>query len=261
MELIGSEGRKNLAEEQKYGGMNNIYSQCTELDDMLFIIRTTLEEMNTAMPVKVVAVYAGGSGSPTGYVDVLPLVGFVDMDGNMIDMSTLYHLPYFRLQGGIAAIVTDPVVGDIGLAVFTQRDSTNVVVGTKQTVRPGSFRKYSISDGFYIGGFLNQKPKIFLELKQDETADLTAQSGIVMNVNGGCTINANSGCTINASGGGCTINGNTTINGNLTVTSGHYSTMNGNINVVGGEVDVDGVTMKGHVHSCPHGGETSPGHG
>lgn len=72
----------------------------------------------TAQPVKVVAVDTQGAQGPTGYVDVLPLVTYVDGKGQAVQPVTLYHLPYSRIQGGKAALIIDPVPDDIGVAVF-----------------------------------------------------------------------------------------------------------------------------------------------
>lgn len=71
-----------------------------------------------------------------------------------------------RTQGA-AALVCDPVPGDIGLAVFCQRDVSNVVNGTPEPVQPGSFRNFDISDGFFIGGFLNQQPTCYIQILPD----------------------------------------------------------------------------------------------
>lgn len=104
-----------------------------------------------------------------------------------------------------------------------------MVRGTDKPVKAGSYRRYSMSDGWYIGGFLNQNPKIFLEMKQDETAILTAKNGT----------------TINVQSGGLTINGDVQINGRLDVTG----------QVTGGN---GSVTLVNHQHVGVHGNTTPP---
>lgn len=144
-----------------------------------FAVRQIIKGMiSTALPVKVVAVYAGGASSPAGYVDVLPLVCETDAQNRTIQPVTLYRVPYSRIQGGVAALVIDPVVGDIGLAVFAMRDSSNVTAGTSQPVQPGSFRLYDQADGFYIGGFVNQPPSCFVELTQGNSINIRASGGV-----------------------------------------------------------------------------------
>lgn len=167
-------------------GTNNIYDGVSELNTLDYFINSKQNEIATAIPVKVVGVNAGGAGSATGYVDVLPLVSFVSGSSQAVQPVNLYHLPYSRIQGGACAIVIDPVVGDKGLAVFAHSDCSTVTADTTEPQQPGSRRKHSQSDGFYIGGFLNQAPTCYLELK-DNTAVLTATGGIT--VNGTITVN------------------------------------------------------------------------
>lgn len=106
-------------------------------NEMAYFVENFLNgRVNTALPCKVQAVYSDGI-SPTGRVDVLPLIVSLDAKNNAINPAPLYNLPYCRIQGGAAALVCDPVPGDIGLAVFCQRDVSNVVTGTAEPVQPG----------------------------------------------------------------------------------------------------------------------------
>jgi hypothetical protein len=91
-----------------------------------------------------------------------------------------------RYHAGIAAVILNPVVGDIGLAVFAGKDCSNVKVGTSEPVPPASFRDNSMANGFYIGGFLNQAPSVFVELTQDGAVNITAPGGV--NINGNVTV-------------------------------------------------------------------------
>lgn len=197
-------------------GIADIYARETQYNQLSFLMRSIInKEMNTAIPVKVTKVMVG-SGS-VGYVQAKPLVNDLDAQGNAVDVPIIPSLPYFRLQGGKVAIITDPVVGDIGLAIFAQKDTSNVVAGTTDPVHAGSFRKFSMSDGWYIGGFLNQSPETFLELKQDKTAILTATAGI-------------------------TINGDISLNGKLTAT---------------GDIKGNGHSLSNHTHTGVHGETSS----
>jgi hypothetical protein len=107
--------------------------------------------------VNVIAVSTDGELSPVGFVDVKPMVNLLTASGDKMDHNTLYSLPFFRLQGGSNAIVIDPQPGDIGVAIFADRDITNIKK-TRQPGNPGSFRRNHYSDGLYIGGFLNGSP-------------------------------------------------------------------------------------------------------
>lgn len=218
-------------------GIKDIYSGTDPYNALNFIIQNAVDSVAVAIPVKVVAVNAGGSGSATGYVDVLPLVTYVSGAGEAIQPVTLYHLPYSRIQGGIAAIVIDPVVGDIGLAVFAHSDTSTVTQGTSEPQQPGSKRHHSQSDGFYIGGFLNQAPSCFLELKQDNTAILTAPATVTVN------------------SPDITLNGNTTVNGDFAVVGGN-STMTGSLTTQG-DVVSGGISVQSHVHGGVQGGSST----
>lgn len=173
-------------------GQQNIYTNATQVNQLDFVIQQALKQMSTCIPCKVVGVHV--SNSSTGYVDVLPLVTHVDGKGEAVQPVTLYNVPYSRIQGGIAAIIIDPVVGDIGLVCFASKDSSNVKAGTTEPVQPASHRRFSPSDGWYIGGFLNQAPQVYVELTQSKVCNITASGGV--NIVGDITVQG----TITASG-------------------------------------------------------------
>ena len=163
-------------------GNKRLTSGSSEFNAMEFLIRNTiLGLVNTAIPVIVTAVDAGGAGAATGYVTVKPLVCQVDGFGETLDPAELFRVPYARVQGGVAALVIDPVVGDVGLAVFAKSDCSNVAQMQSKPVQPGSLRKFSMSDGFYFGGFLNREPSVYIEVKQDQSIVITAASGVTVN--------------------------------------------------------------------------------
>lgn len=213
-------------------GSKTPYSGQTPGNAVGFIFEQKAKEIYTALPVTVQAVY---KGETAGYVDALPLVGTYDGKKEFVAPSTLYHLPYSRIQGGAAALIIDPVVGDKGLAVFCMQDVSNVSAETSTPQQPGSYRDHSMSDGYYIGGFLNQKPLVYVECDE---------SGIInVNSNGG-TVNIQTGsCNITAPGG-VTISGNVNISGTVTVT---------------GNVTGAGISLNSHTHGGVETGGGSTG--
>lgn len=198
-------------------GQRNIYSGVAPQNAFNFKLEQTIKDVSTAIPVIVKGVQAGGVGV-VGYVDVLPLVTNVSGSNEAVQPVTLYHLPYFRLQGGKAAIICDPEINDIGLAVFAQTDTSTVKAGTTEPQQPGSKRRHSMSDGWYIGGFLNQAPSVYVQLTQANEVIITASGGV-------------------------TINGNMTVNGKITAT---------------GDVQGAGISLTGHTHPGDSGGTTGP---
>jgi hypothetical protein len=130
------------------------------LNAQAFLAKQIISGKAFAALVVVKAVTPGGVG-PVGSVSVQPMVHQVDGYGNVIPHTTIFNLPYFRVQGGANAVIVDPVVGDIGLACFADRDISNVKV-TKAVAAPGSWRQNSLSDGLYFGGFLNAIPTSYV---------------------------------------------------------------------------------------------------
>lgn len=132
-----------------------------EYNKVAFAIEQALAHVQTALPVKIVACTNNGGVSPVGFVDAIPLVHQTDANGNTVPHATIYNLPYCRIQGGANAVIIDPQVGDIGVAVFASRDISKVK-NAKKASPPGSMRKYSFSDGMYIAGAMNGTPTQYI---------------------------------------------------------------------------------------------------
>ena len=169
-----------MAENEEVKGVANYAASNSPYNSLSFMIQQAIrEQVNTCIICKVV-------GVSDGYVDVLPLVTQVSGKDEAIAPTTLYHLPFMRYHAGIAAVILNPVVGDIGLAVFAGKDCSNVKVGTSEPVPPASFRDNSMANGFFIGGFLNKAPSVFVELTQGGAVNITAPGGV--NINGNVTV-------------------------------------------------------------------------
>jgi hypothetical protein len=128
----------------------------------MFVIGQALAQLSTSTVVRVVAVTNAGGLAPVGFVDVQPLVNQLDGAGNAVPHGVLHHLPYFRLQGGTDAVILDPKVGDLGIAVFASRD-ISAVKASKAQANPGSWRSYDMADGLYVGGLLNGTPVQYVQ--------------------------------------------------------------------------------------------------
>lgn len=235
--------------DDKFTG-NTTYNVLT-----LLVKNFLLKNVNTADVVIVQSVDAAGPGSPVGYVSVKSLVSQVDAYGEVIPTVEFFRLPYLRIQGGVAAIVCDPQPGDIGIAVYTKRDSSLVQQQQQQPVRPGTFNSFDQSSGFYIGGFLNKPAQVYVEMTQDGNINITAPS----NVNISCqtaTVAANDKITLDAPetevtghlsvGNGIDYNGNSTASGGGTsYATDHVSSgISGNSHTHGG-VETGGGTTGG----------------
>jgi hypothetical protein len=133
-----------------------------DYNNILFVVMQALAKMQTATIVKIMACSNSGDASPVGTVDIMPMVNQVDGSGNPTPHGTIYNIPYFRIQGGANAVILDPQVGDLGIAVFASRDISNVK-STKAQANPGSWRQYDWGDGMYLGGLLNGTPNQFIQ--------------------------------------------------------------------------------------------------
>ena len=204
--------------------------------NLSFLMKKSLEKMQTATLVKVVAVSNSGGVDPVGTVDVVPMVDQIDSNGESIPHTTIFNVPYCRLQGGANAIIIDPQVGDIGIAVFASRDISKVK-STKSASPPDSRRVYSFSDALYIGGVLNGAPEQYIQFSASGIAIFSPTNTTVTAPVVG--VNASTSTTVTTPT--MTVNGNIVINGDLTTT---------------GQIAADGVVLNTHTH-----GGVQPGGG
>ena len=130
--------------------------------------------------VELVKVTAIHGEAPNLTVDILPLLTQVDPTGAMIETSVIYGAPVFRLQRGASALVMDPVVGDIGLALICDGDTT-VVRANREPSVPGGRRRHSRSDAVYLGGVLNTPPTEYVKFNGN---GIEVKSPGTVNING-----------------------------------------------------------------------------
>lgn len=235
---------------QGYGQLT-LYDTTSELGEVTFIIRQMLARMNTMKVVKVVAVNGAGGVAPAGTVDVQPLVSQIDGNNNAQPHGTIPGIQYFRLQGGANAVICDPVIGDVGYVIVSDRDFTNVKTSQSATVTPGSFRRNDLADGVYVGGILNQAPKQYIQFTDD-----------------GINIVFSSASQIQINSTGITLIGNVIMQNNLQLAGQIEGVDGGNYNndfktggnVIAGVGEADQVGLRTHVHSGVQigGGTTTP---
>lgn len=165
--------------EQALKGLTDPESGVTEFNALSFLIRQILSEYSTVTLVQVKKVTNTGGVAAVGFVDVQPLVDQQDGFGNAVPHGMLYNLPYFRIQGGVNAVIIDPVVDDIGFAVFADKD-ISVVKSTKKRASPGSARRFSMADGIYLGGVLNGTPTNYVQFSgNDITVKATGNVNLI----------------------------------------------------------------------------------
>lgn len=123
--------------------------------------------LNSNFFIELVRVVAIKGEAPNLTVDVLPLVTQKDQTGAMIDNSTIFGCPVFRLQRGASAVIMDPVPGDIGMIAVCDSDTTGARATREPSVSPTK-RRHSKSDALYLGGFLNAAPTEYVQFTGNE---------------------------------------------------------------------------------------------
>lgn len=130
------------------------------------VVKSIMSRVATSTLVKVLKVTNDGGVEPVGFVDIQPLIDQVDGDGNATKHPPIYGVPYMRAQGGTNAIILDPKVGDLGLAVFASRDISGVVANRGRAV-PGRGGQFRWSDALYVGGYLNGTPAQYVQFSDE----------------------------------------------------------------------------------------------
>jgi hypothetical protein len=211
-----------MAEDTTRTSNRKLNSGASEFNALSFMMEQAIKGLvNTAIPVRVDSCTKPGVGGAAGYVSATPLVQQRGADGKSLQPVSLPQLPFFRLQCGTAAVVLDPQPGDVGLAVFSQQDASNIEAGKTEPVQAGSFRCFDMSDGFYVGGFYGQTPTTYVHL-DPETGEAYIKAPTKITIDAP-QIELKGALTMGGATGGAdtiTLDGNVTTNGNIT--AGHF---------------------------------------
>ena len=146
-----------------------------------FIIQQLISNIHTMIPVEVVSVSVPtGTLAPIGRCSVRPLVQQVNGNNNVYGRGQIINVPYLRVQGGKNAVVIDPVVGDVGLCGFCERD-ISMVKRTGVEAAPNTRRQYSLNDAVYMFTMMSGVPEQYVHFK-DNGIDIKSTGDI--NING-----------------------------------------------------------------------------
>jgi hypothetical protein len=148
----------------------------SEWNQLDFAVRSIMNRMATATIVQVKAV----SGAT---VDVQPMVHQLDGAANAVPHGIIHGVPVWRAQGGGSAVILDPQVGDVGLAIFAHSDVSSVKANAAPSP-PGSLRRFSWADAIYLGGLLNQTPTRWLRFAPDGAIELAGDDTITIRTSG-----------------------------------------------------------------------------
>lgn len=162
--------------QQGYPGQQTLFTNNTDGQNHRFMVEQILARSNHVALVQVKAVTNKGEVKEVGSVDVQPMVKMTDGDGNAFDHGTINGLAYFRYQGGHKAVILDPKVGDIGVAVFADRDISNVKK-TKKVSTQGSWRRNDFADGIFFPCVLGGKPTCYVQFTDDDHVIVSPDNG------------------------------------------------------------------------------------
>lgn len=250
-------------DQNGYYGYKQPEDSSGEYNALLFTIRQALANCSHVALVKVTSVTSAGELAPAGRLDALPLVNQLDGQGNAMPHEPINNLVYLRMQGGANAVIMDPEVGDIGLAVFADRD-ISAVVETGVQANPGSARQFSMSDGIYLGGVLNAVPEQFVRFSPDgiEIVSPTAIRLAAPDVRIECerlVVKASNSVTITTPQfsvlGAASVSGLTSLNGGFAAlprSGGGASTISGNITQTGDFTNTGNLVNNGKNVGSPH---------
>jgi len=162
-----------FASSQTYADGGNDYAQ------LEFVIKSILSRSATATLVLVKSVTNAGEVAPVGFIDVQPMVAQLDGKGQPTPHGIIHNVPYLRLQGGQNAVILDPVVGDIGIAIFGSHDLSSVK-SNKAPSNPGSRRRFSMADALYVGGVLNGSPAQYIRFTSGGDVEIKPASRVTV---------------------------------------------------------------------------------
>jgi Phage protein Gp138 N-terminal domain/GpV Apex motif len=230
-----------LVDNRAFIGAERLPSGTTDINQMNFIVRQILSGISTATIVMVKAVVSDGELAEAGLVDIEPMVAQIDGEGGATPHGTIHNVPYLRIQGGANAVIIDPAVGDIGIALFASRDISSVKAN-KAPANPGSRRQFDMADAIYIGGLLNGVPTQYVRFSPDgievQSETLVKIIAPDVEIEGDVKIT-----------GDVEIDGSTTTTGDIDADG----TITADVNVIGG-----GKSLNSHTHSgVTSGGGTS----
>lgn len=154
-----------MSDTADYGQLNP-HDYAHEFAQQEFIINQLLGRVFTLKLVKVISCTANGDVAKPGTVNVQPLVNQIDGIGNQQSHGVINKIPYLRWGSGQNAIIADPVAGDLGIMAVFDRDSSSALAARGQA-NPGSNRRFSLSDGVYLGGLPGAAPKLYARFSSD----------------------------------------------------------------------------------------------
>lgn len=196
-------------------GVQDMYAGASAFNANNAQIGKSIQALNTMFLGVVTAVKAGGAGGSMT-VSAQPLIATLDANGDAQPAVSYVELPYQRVQAGVAALICDPVVGDIGVFVCAKRDISGIKNGARAAQVPASWRQFDLADAVMVATIHTGAPTTYIHMMQDGTIAIRAPSALNVTTPRATIL------------GDVDITGNVKVTGNLTITG---STSSGGINL------------------------------
>ena len=228
-------------DEHTKRGLDTPYTDTGAYNALDFAMNQKLKDgMQTSFVGRIDSCSGKGSEAGSGTVSATQLTAQADASGKSLPMPSMTKLPYSRTQAGIAALIIEPVPGDIGVFTCCKQDISGIKQGTSEPVPAGSYRQFSQSDSVMVGAIHTQKPEVWIEIKQDRTIVIHAPEGCKIETDSEVEIKASQAVKVTAPK--VEITGQVIINGTLTVS---------------GDMSAGGKPYLSHTHRGDSGGTTS----
>lgn len=132
-------------------GLDTAYSDTGAYNALDFAMEQKLRNgLTTSFVGRVDACSGKGSDDGSGSVSATQLTAQADASGKSLPMPSMSKLPMSAFRG-IAALIIDPVPGDIALFSSCKQDISRIKQGTDAPVPAGSYRQFSQSDSVMVG--------------------------------------------------------------------------------------------------------------
>lgn len=227
-------------DEHTKRGLDTPYTDTGAYNALDFAMNQKLKDgMQTSFVGRIDSCSGKGSEAGSGTVSATQLTAQADASGKSLPMPSMTKLPYTRLQGGIAAVIVDPVPGDICVFSCCKQDISGIKQGTSQPVPAGSYRSFSQSDSIAVGAIHTKTPEVWIEIKQDKTVVIHAPKGVKIETDETVEVTAKK---VDITAPEVSIKGNVKVAGSVTST---------------GDMSAGGKSYLSHTHKGDSGGTTS----
>ena len=227
-------------DEHTKRGLDTPYTDTGAYNALDFAMNQKLKDgMQTSFVGRIDSCSGKGSEAGSGTVSATQLTAQADASGKSLPMPSMTKLPYTRLQGGIAAVIIDPVPGDICVFSCCKQDISGIKQGTSQPVPAGSYRSFSQSDSIAVGAIHTKTPEVWIEIKQDKTVVIHAPKGVKIETDETVEVTAKK---VDITAPEVSIKGNVKVAGSVTST---------------GDMSAGGKSYLSHTHKGDSGGTTS----